>query len=113
MRSLIRRIGHELGGRRLLARCRELLLSRCQLRAPLSKRDACGRGRRARLLQALLFLLLGNVDLPMLIPVFYRIDDSISVIQSGLLRISRGLEPSAGPTSPSRSIMSIRCAARP
>src|ERR1700722_5971159 len=33
--------------------------------------------------------------------------------QSGGLRISRGFDPSAGPTIPSRSIMSIRGAARP
>jgi hypothetical protein len=38
---------------------------------------------------------------------------STSRSQSGDLSISRGLEPSAGPTMPSRSIKSIRCAARP
>ena len=43
----------------------------------------------------------------------YRRVVSISLSQSGGLRISRGLVPSAGPTMPSRSIKSIRCAARP
>ncbi len=44
---------------------------------------------------------------------FYRRVVSTSFSQSGGLRISRGLGPSAGPTIPSRSIMSIRWAARP
>jgi hypothetical protein len=43
----------------------------------------------------------------------YRNDSSTSLIQSGLLRTSRGLGPSAAPTIPSFSIRSIRCAARP
>ncbi len=43
----------------------------------------------------------------------YRIAASTWLSQSGGLRISRGLDPSAGPTMPSRSIMSIRWAARP
>ena len=43
----------------------------------------------------------------------YRIDSSTSEIQSGRFRTSRGLGPSAAPTMPSRSIRSIRWAARP
>src|SRR5208282_2894996 len=43
----------------------------------------------------------------------YRIDSSISEIQSGRLSTSRGLGPSAAPTMPSRSMRSMRWAARP
>ena len=43
----------------------------------------------------------------------YRIDSSTSEIQSGRFSTSRGLGPSAAPTMPSRSIRSMRCAARP
>jgi hypothetical protein len=43
----------------------------------------------------------------------YRIVSSISEIQSGRFKTSRGLGPSAAPTIPSCSIRSIRCAARP
>src|SRR5271157_1223617 len=43
----------------------------------------------------------------------HRIDSSISEIQLGRFSTSRGLGPSAAPTMPSRSMRSIRCAARP
>ena len=43
----------------------------------------------------------------------YRRDSSTSESQSGRFNTSRGLGPSAAPTMPSRSIKSMRCAARP
>jgi hypothetical protein len=43
----------------------------------------------------------------------YLIDSSISEIQSGRFSTSRGLGPSAAPTMPSRSMRSMRWAARP
>src|SRR5271170_3575042 len=43
----------------------------------------------------------------------YRVESSNSFIQSLVLRTSRGLEPSAGPTMPSFSMRSIKRAARP
>ncbi len=43
----------------------------------------------------------------------YRIVCSISEIQSGRFKTSRGFGPSAAPTIPSCSIRSIKCAARP
>ena len=46
-------------------------------------------------------------------PGFYRVVSSISEIQSGRFKTSRGLGPSAAPTMPSCSIRSMRCAARP
>src|SRR6185369_1547076 len=44
---------------------------------------------------------------------FYRNESSTSSSQSGRFSTSRGFGPSAGPTIPSRSIRSMRCAARP
>jgi hypothetical protein len=43
----------------------------------------------------------------------YRRDSSTSESQLGRFNTSRGLGPSAAPTMPSRSIRSMRCAARP
>ena len=47
------------------------------------------------------------------VKVFVYIDSSTSVIQLGRFKTSRGLGPSAAPTIPSRSIKSIKWAARP
>ena len=44
---------------------------------------------------------------------FQRMDSSTSEIHSGRFSTSRGLGPSAAPTMPSRSIRSIKWAARP
>jgi hypothetical protein len=56
---------------------------------------------------------LGSSDTFKTLEAHHRSDSSTSDSQSGRLSTSRGLGPSAAPTMPSRSIRSMRWAARP